>query len=749
MAVVTSSRGERELIGQFVEASHFFADANGGGTLVGRLASGEVVRGRVEDRGDLEEGLSYRFVGRWDEHPRFGRQFAFSAFVVHAPHGRAAVIKYLTRFAANVGRKTAERLYDLYGADAAAVLAREPERVAGDGLMTEAQVHEAAASLRELADQQVTLIDLLGLFDGKGFSHALAHACFAKWGVQAPAVVQRNPFALLVARMPGCGFCRCDALWLDLGLPPQRLKRQALAAWHFLNGGPSGHTWRPADAVANAIREGTGDGARPRSAVALGLRARLLARRRDGDGVLWLAEGRRARNEATVANRVRELLAAPPSWANVPRDVLSDHQHGAVLRLVGSPVALLLGQPGTGKTFTAAAIIRAQVARYGAAAVRVAAPTGKAATRCAAALHRYNLPLEATTIHRLLEATPGGPEGFQFKRNEQNRLDCRVLVVDETSMLDVDLAARLFSACRPGTNVLLVGDRYQLPPVQHGATLRDMIDAGLPCAELTEIRRNAGAIVQACAAIKDGRHFETFEVYDAGQGRNLVLIQARTAADRTEAVRRVMGELRRSEGLNPLLDVQVLCATNRTRRDLNAILQALLNSDGEAPRGGRFRRGDKVICLRNRFLYPPRKREQPVFVANGDVGLVEATADRTMTVRLTDPDRLVQVPLGRPQNAEADDDEEESKDAGCDFDLAYCCTGHKFQGSECPVVVAVIEPEGWKVAAREWHYTVLSRAQTLCVLVGQVGVIEQQCRRVSLRDRRTFLAELLREGVSP
>jgi exodeoxyribonuclease V alpha subunit len=733
------------------------ADPDGPGTAIGRLASGETVRGRVGARGDLDEGRTYRFWGRWDKHERHGWQFAFTAFAPDAPHDRGAVVEYLTRFAAHVGPRTAAKLWDAYGDQAVAVLARQPERVADDGLMTPAQAGEAAADLRPLEDERETIIDLVGLFSGKGFPHALPRDCFKKWGVQAPALIRKNPFILLTEHMPGCGFSRCDTLYLSLGLPPEGPERQMLAAWYCLDADSDGHTWLPAKVVANEVRRHIGDDARPGDAMKLGLDTGLLARRKDDGGTVWIAEARRARNEATVASRLRALRAAPAGgWAAVPQEALSEHQYAAALRLLDGPVGILTGPPGVGKTHTTAVIAKAQVAHYGDWAVRVAAPTGKAATRITAALHRLGLEVEATTIHRLLEAVPGGRGGFRFQRDESNPLDCRVLVVDEASMLDADLAARLFSACRPGTNVLLVGDRYQLPPVGHGAVLRDLIDAGLPHAELTEIRRNAGAIVHACNAIKDGRPFETFKAFNAARGRNLVLVEAgaatdptEAAADRVEAVQRVMTKLRAFEWLNPLVDVQVLCARNDTRHHLNTVLQSFLNPSTSGA-GGRFRRGDKVICLRNRFFFSPWDRHQLIFCANGDTGLIEDIVGRTMHVRL-DPDRLVQVPLGTlrgPAGGGAGGDEE-GKDTGCDFDLAYCCTAHKFQGSECPVVVVVVEPRGWMVATREWHYTAISRAQTLCILVGQTKVIEHQCRRVSLRDRKTALVELIHEGVSP
>lgn len=762
MALIGASTGAEkrvELIGDFVAVRRSFPNDDGSATIIGNLQVDGVyqtIRGRLEQEDDLTPGLRYRLAGRWDDHPRWGQQFQFTSYTVDAPHGRTGTVKYLEKFADNVGHKTATRLWEAYEGRAVEILTDEPQRVAEAGLMSAEAAQEASKSLREVAGMAATTIDLMELFAGKGFPGTAINACQKRWGVKAPMTIRRNPFALMLNRIPGAGFKRCDDLYREMGLSLSRLKRQMLCGWYWMEHEGSGHTWLPVEAVAGAIRDAIGPLlARAKPAIKLGLRSKWLRKWRDAAGQLWVATTAKASNEATLAKRIKDLLKVKPTWAGVPQGTLSDHQYAAVLTGLQRALWLLMGSPGTGKTYTGAEVIRAQLAIHGTSRVKVAAPTGKAATRCTAVMKQYGLLIEACTVHRLLEATPGnGSGGFTFKRTAENPIEASVIVIDEVSMLDTDLAARLFSAIRPGTNVLLIGDRNQLPPVQHGAPLRDMVAAGLPQAELTEIRRNSGAIVEACVRVKAGKSFQAFSMADASMENNLVLVDAKTAEERIEAVQGLMQRLQITPEIDPLLDVQVLTATNRTRKTLNRILQGQLNpAVGNARM--RFRRGDKVIALVNGFRSSARGGTEKVFVSNGDIGIVKSTSDRSLVIKFLNPVREVRMPLlpkdHRPQeeNGQADEEGDGGDQGGYgsagDFDLAYACTGHKFQGSECPYVIVVLEPEGWKVASREWHYTAISRGKRLVILVGQLATVEQQIQRVGLKERKTFLVELLQE----
>jgi ATP-dependent exoDNAse (exonuclease V) alpha subunit len=194
-------------------------------------------------------------------------------------------------------------------------------------------------------------------------------------------------------------------------------------------------------------------------------------------------------------------------------------------------------------------------------------------------------------------------------------------------------------------------------------------------------------------------------------------------------------------------DVQVLCSRNETRKKLNPLLGDRLNANppGEHPV---FRKGDKIICLRNDFLTTatgPGSGET-AFVANGDFGTVEAFSGARMVIELSSPFRRVLQPLmrGKGQSGEDTGDENDVMGKnGCRWDLGYCVTGHKSQGSEWRVVVVVLDAAGL-LSCREWLYTAISRAKGLCVLVGPRSQISRHINRSAIPDRKTFLVDLLK-----
>jgi exodeoxyribonuclease V alpha subunit len=443
-----------------------------------------------------------------------------------------------------------------------------------------------------------------------------------------------------------------------------------------------------------------------------------------------------------------------PDVAKLAR--LTDHQRSAVATTFAGRVGILTGGPGVGKTFTAASVIRGIADEQGLDSVAIAAPTGKAAVRCTSMLQQYGIGLEARTIHRLLAVGRNGHDGrgWGFQYNAQNPLPFQFVIVDETSMVDTSLAANLFDALHPTTHVLLIGDPFQLPPVGHGAPLRDLIAAGVPCGELTEIKRNAGDIVFGCRKIKEGERFEPRMALDLPAGHNWKHIESPSA---TTTLRHLQFLLQSPPGgINPTWDIQVLVAVNEkselSRKNVNSLMQGWLNPHGQGLKNGPpFRVGDKIICTSNTWLpipdlddeaVPPvpksplRESELKEFVANGDLGKVLAIEPKRMLVEFQSPPRLCLVPfVGQG----------ESESQGSKFDLGYALTCHKAQGSQAPIVIALIDEFSGAnfVTSMEWWRTAVSRAEKICLTIGQWSVFQRQCRRLSLRDRKTFLRERL------
>jgi len=283
-------------------------------------SSGVIVKTDVPD-GELVGGLSYRFYGHWVEHDKYGKQFAAKTFVRCQPHGKAGVIRYLTTTCAGhgVGHATAAKLWEKFGGDAVRILREEPEIAAvaaGMPHFTEEKAVAASLILKEESALEAVHIDLIDLLGGRGFPHNTAKLCIQEAGNKCIDYIKRSAYWLM--RFPRCGFLRCDQLYLDNGGRPAALKRQALAAWYAIARDSEGHTWhRPEQCEAGIRARVSGADVQPVAAMILARRAGLLAVHRNGDGVPWLAESRKAENERTVAEHVREMLKAPCRWPEV------------------------------------------------------------------------------------------------------------------------------------------------------------------------------------------------------------------------------------------------------------------------------------------------------------------------------------------------------------------------------------------------------------------------------------------------
>ncbi len=765
--------------------------------VIARLRCGTTVIGDA-DPGQFHEGLSYRFVGDWDLRPAKGgrtygngKTFVFRSFIESEPADRNGVVEYLARHCDGIGPAIAGRLYDVFRGDAVKMLRLNPEEAARKVDRLRPEVATAAADkLRALAATEETMIELTALFAGRGFPKALTQQVFKTWGAQSAAIIRHDPYQLLVRRFRGVGFARVDALYLALGKPPQKLRRQVAAVWDLLDGNSDGHTYlRVADLERGLRQRIGGDRIRFATALRAGLRLKLFSFAAASDKSAVVALRTVADLEIALAAELIRLGHLDPgavAWPDPSTlDGISGHQRGELMKAFQGRVCCLLGTPGTGKTWSVGAVVRGLIQRHGIDAVVLCAPTGKAAVRLTESMRRCGVLISATTIHRALGIVlvqgggDGGREGFEFKHNAENPIPCRFLVADEASMVDQSLAQALFSALADGTHVLLVGDLGQLPPVGRGAVLRDVLRAEFPRGELTEIRRNAGRIVQVCQQIRKGVPWWPSPQVDLARGENLTVVHCR---DAEEQIARLLQLLTRCPpGIDPIWDVQVLVALNEnspvSREPVNRQLQAALNPMRRpGDQGQYFRPGDKAICLKNEFYLDAEDEEKPWFVANGEIGCVVAVEEKRMVVRIDtgggdedgeDCPRLVAVPFWgrapkRPDvgtagipgasgasgrdfssNVPGDDEPLSSR---CSWALAYAITVHKSQGSSAKFVFYLTDERGGArlVGSRELVYTALSRAELACSVLGQRRLIDLDCRRVALAGRLTLLAEKIR-----
>lgn len=747
------------------------------GFVVVELDNGTTVIGEDAEE-DIRDGRTYKFAGRWESAGRWGRRFKFDLAMLDIPKYRDGMIGFLADNT-SLDYDRATSLWKSYAADAVRMLTDEHEIVARDMGYDLQFCKLVGISLKRLMADEAAKLDLFKLMSGRGFSRKLTAKLIRFWGPGAAAKVKKDPLKLHT--LFGVPLKRADKLYTDLGLAPDDLKRQALWAAHGA-GSVDGSTWVIRDHAEDAIYNNCGrhhEGIMPDRAIKLAVRSGIMCEKRI-EKYDFVASRSRHDDEQGVVQRIMSLKAGRPLWPALPENAgLSEHQVFELGKAIAGHVGLFLGTPGTGKTFSSAAIVQELIKQHSKELVAVCAPTGKAAVRCTIAMQQAGADVQAVTIHKLLGYHPGDE---CFESNRYSPLRHKFILVDESSMLDCYLMSALLSACSDGSHILFIGDPYQLPPVGHGAPLRDFAAAGLPCGLLTEIRRNAGLIVAGCAAIKDGKAPKFCDRIDLETGANLRLIKAAKPRDVMDKLAEVVDRIAQKFAANPkdpatwdpIWQVQVIVAANKrselARKPVNDMLQKLLNG-GAASAGHDFHVGDKIICLRNgqyaaveisrdNFTnasdWTPLRSQKPLpgksivehYVANGEIGECLAISPSSAVFQF-EGNRSVRVHVNVNAAQSKDDDEKDmDRGRGCNFDLAYAITCHKSQGSGWPVVIVLADENAGMIASREWHYTAISRAEKMCLVIGKLNTIESQIKRVALQVRTTAMVGMLKGATA-
>ena len=691
-------------------------------------------------------GESLRLRGRWTSHPKYGRQFEVHSYTTVLPATTQGIQRYLgSGLIKGIGPVMAERMVAHFGVDIMHVIESEPARlIEVDGLGPKRTAKITAAWAEQKAIKEVMVF-----LQGVGVSTSLAVRIYKKYGDEAISVVRDEPYRL-AADVWGIGFKTADTIAAAVGIArdsPERIK--AGLAYTLSEAADDGHCYLPAPnlmadaakilevpaelitpcldelaAAEGVIREvASAAAAAPDQAgtapqvPAVYLPPFLMAERALSAALLRLLAARADRLAAFREVDWDKALAWLRSRTGAP---LAPEQEEAVRLALTSRVAVLTGGPGCGKSFTVRSVVA--LARARGAKVVLAAPTGRAAKRLAELTGH-----EAATIHRLLQLRPGGEPSF----DATTPLDADLVVVDETSMVDLILANKLVKAVPPGAHLLLVGDVDQLPSVGAGEVLRDLLTAGtLPVVRLTKIFRQAqqSGIVVNAHKINAGQPpgltgFADFFWFSCDEPEEVPDLVTDIVARRIPA----------RFGLDPRRDVQVLCPMHRGPAgagNLNLALQEALTPfrDGQPERryGGRvFRVGDKVTQLRNNY----EKGAAGVF--NGTVGVVTGISleDHVLTV-LTDEDEQVEYGF----------------DELDELAHAYAVTIHRSQGSEYPAVVIPLTMSSWMMLQRNLLYTGVTRAKKLVVLAGSRRALAVAVRSKGSGRRHTALAHRLRPG---
>lgn len=662
--------------------------------------------------------------GRWIRDREHGLQLKADFLKCSEPTSLEGIEKYLgSGLIKGIGPVYAKKLVARFGEKVFDVIentSAQLEQIDGIGPGRRRKIKEAWAEQRVIRDIMVFL-------HSHGVGTSRATRIYKTYGETAIETVRSNPY-LLAQDIPGIGFKTADQVAQRLGIPADSLIRARAGLRHtLLEATTAGHCALPRE----TLLEQTARTLEVNASVVVEALARLLLDAEavedtvTGDPLVFLPTLRDA--EEGIASRITALAASPPSYPAIDLEkaiawceqktgtVLAPSQRAAIAEALAHRVLVITGGPGVGKTTLVNSLLA--ILRAKKISCLLCAPTGRAAKRLT-----ETTGLEAKTIHRLLESQPGGG----FVRGPDRPLDCDLLVVDETSMVDVPLFHKLLRALPARAHLLLVGDVDQLPSVGPGAVLADLI-ARVPVVRLTEIFRQAASsrIIVNAHRVNQGLLPE-----DAPGDSDFYFVER----DTPEAIQNTLLQMVRDRipaklSLDPIRDIQVLCPMNRGTlgaRALNALLQNALNPlrPGETAVekfGWQFRVRDKVIQTQNNY-------DKDVF--NGDIGQIAALdpTEREALIRFDGRDVVYDF-------GELDE-----------ISLAYAITIHKSQGSEFPVVLLPVAMQHFLLLQRNLIYTGLTRGKKMVVLLGEKKALGLAVRNARPNARVSGLLARLQRG---
>ncbi|MCL5436788.1 MAG: ATP-dependent RecD-like DNA helicase [Candidatus Dependentiae bacterium] len=686
---------------------------------------GAVVRGYLPA---IAEGQDVVLSGSWTVHPKFGRQFNAHHSEVTLPTSVEGLKKYLgSGIIKGIGPSYAEKLVAHFGVDVLSIIDTEPHRLTH----VEGIGPKRAADIVEAWQRHKAIANLMVFLHSKGISTSLALRIYKRYGDNAVAHITQNPYRL-ATEVWGVGFLTADRIAQNLDIAPNDPRRIAAGLEYVLSVATTqGHLYVEETKLREKATEALA--LQPEQHPLLDSAIAQLARQNlvvsvpyQGQEFVGLAT-HFALEQEVVRHLARLLQTSPSKELNTTAlyeslraptagklELNEDQQRGIMTALAGK-VSIITGGPGTGKTTlvrTLLTLLDQERCTY-----RLAAPTGRAAKRLSESTGRF-----ATTIHRLLEFKP---ENGKFVHDESNTLKLDFLIVDETSMIDIFLAAAILRALPSTARLLFIGDANQLPSVGPGNVLKDLIASKkIPCIILTKIFRQAqSSLITVNAHRVQNGEFPTTSI--EGSRRDFAFIKMGEAATLAPLLKRLFaGELKK-RGFEHT-DVQILTPMNRGvagTHVLNSLVQGLVFPEARAAithNGSSFHVGDRVMQLRNNY-------DKNVF--NGDIGRIETVAPEERKLQIRFPDGgLV-------------DYEQEDLD---ELVLAYATTIHKSQGSEYPVVIIPIFMQHFMLLQKNLLYTALTRAQKLCILIGEPRAIAMAIKKADATQRVTFLVELLK-----
>lgn len=749
----------------FVEHIIYKNPQNGYGVI--NLAAGEMEITCTGIFTNLDEGECIEAEGAFVEHAVYGRQFKAETFRVVPPEDAVAVERYLGSGAIKgVGAALAARIVRRFGDDTFRIIEEEPHRLAEIKGISEKKAREIAEQVEEKKDMREAMIFL----QKYGITNTLAIKIYKQYGMGLYKVMQENPYRL-AEDVSGIGFRIADDIAAKIGIhmdSDYRIRSGML--YTLLQAGAEGHVYLPKELLLEKAAQMLG---LTQEQIAPQLENLAIDRKvviKEKDNVLCVYSNSAYYAELNCARMLFELQRAfgdgtgesADRLTKAERDRLFDRlrkleetnhmeldvlQRKAVINAVENGIFILSGGPGTGKTTTINMIIR--YFEEEGLDIFLAAPTGRAAKRMTEATG-----FEAKTIHRLLELNGSvsedamsnvdrGGSAVHFEKNELNPLEADVVIIDEMSMVDIHLFQSLLKAIAPGTRLVMVGDRNQLPSVGPGQVLKDLMESGkIASVVLSKIFRQAGEsdIVVNAHRINEGKEIpldnKSMDFFFLERD-NVNVIYKHMILLITEKLPRYVK--------SGMFDIQVLTPMRKGAlgvETLNGILQQYLNPPApeklELLHGDRvFRLGDKVMQVKNNYQLEWEivskygiaiDSGQGVF--NGDVGIIKEINETAKTVVVEYDDlRQVTYPM-----------------TGLDeLELAYAITIHKSQGSEYPAVIMPLLTGPKMLFNRNLLYTGVTRAKSCVTILGSRETVKQMIANENEQKRYTGLKDRICE----
>ena len=681
----------------------------------------------------LTMGASVELTGSYIQHPVYGKQFQVSVLTEKMPEDAMAMERYLGSGAIKgIGAALAARIVRRFGKDTLHIVEEEPERLAEVKGISEKKAREIAMQVAEKADMRKAMMFL----QKYGISLNLGARIYQKYGETVYSVLQENPYRL-ADDISGIGFKIADEIAYRIGIHTDSDYRiRSGMMYTLLQASRDGHVYLPKEELFQKSSEllGVDSSYMEKHLMDLSVDRKLVQKEKNGEILVYPTLYYYLElNTARMLKELDILYPEEPEMMNKQilqieketETVLDEMQKKAVTEAACHGLFILTGGPGTGKTTTINAIIRYFEGQG--AEIRLAAPTGRAAKRMTEATG-----YEAQTIHRLLELS-GMPEdndqnaqAVHFERNAENPLEADVIIIDEMSMVDIQLMHSLLQAVIAGTRLILVGDENQLPSVGPGNVLHDIIQSqAFPVIELTKIFRQASEsdIVVNAHKINRGeqillnnksRDFFFLKRYDAD-----IIIRVVIAL--------IQEKLPRYVEAKPF-DIQVLTPMRKGLlgvERLNQILQRYLNPPDAAKKEresmhGLLREGDKVMQIRNNYQMEWEIRgrygipiEKGIGIFNGDTGILRTINEFAETAEVEFEDgRWAEYSFKQLEELE----------------LAYAITIHKSQGSEYPAVVIPILSGPKMLLNRNLLYTAVTRARKCVTVVGSEETLREMIR---------------------